>query len=203
MKWCEYLITCLKRTKKEWTSNEPFNGPLMFLAKDVFANYLLSKDHPNTLKIYHLTSILLDLPWKTTKNRVDCGVFSMRHMETYMGGGVKKWMTGLHQESEAQSKQLNQLHFKYLCKILLSNVNILKDDVVVQAREHDSLGRTQQTVATATPNAVRYLVVLFMVDEDKTDVQQLQIIANIIKTLRCSTKLKVDFLNPICNLLFI
>ncbi|KAD6795346.1 hypothetical protein E3N88_06242 [Mikania micrantha] len=32
MNWCEYLITCLQRTKKEWTSNEPFNGPLLFLA---------------------------------------------------------------------------------------------------------------------------------------------------------------------------
>ncbi|KAL8209620.1 hypothetical protein R6Q57_006352, partial [Mikania cordata] len=40
--------------------------------KDVFANYIPSKDHPNALKIYHLTPILLDLPWKTTKNGVDC-----------------------------------------------------------------------------------------------------------------------------------
>ncbi|KAL8204315.1 hypothetical protein R6Q57_009938 [Mikania cordata] len=50
---------------------------------------------------------LVDLPWKTTNNRVDCGIFSMRHMEIYMGGGVKKWKTGLLQESAAQNKQLN------------------------------------------------------------------------------------------------
>ncbi|KAL8242061.1 hypothetical protein R6Q59_012363, partial [Mikania micrantha] len=25
MNWCDYLITCLNRTKKEWTSAEPFN----------------------------------------------------------------------------------------------------------------------------------------------------------------------------------
>ncbi|KAL8244170.1 hypothetical protein R6Q59_010428 [Mikania micrantha] len=112
--------------------------------KDVFANYLLTKDHPNALKIYHLTLTLLDLSWKTTKNGVDCGVFSMRHMETYMGGGLKKWKTGLNQESESQSRQLNQLRFKYLCKILLSNVNILKDDVVVQARDHDSMDQNKK-----------------------------------------------------------
>ncbi|KAL8256197.1 hypothetical protein R6Q59_031264, partial [Mikania micrantha] len=70
--------------------------------------------HPNALKINHLTPILVDLPWKTTNNGVDCGIFSMRHMETYMGGGVKKWKTGLLQESKAQNKQLNQLRFKYL-----------------------------------------------------------------------------------------
>ncbi|KAL8215373.1 hypothetical protein R6Q57_004822 [Mikania cordata] len=108
------------------------------IMKDVFANYLLNKDHPNALKIYnHLTPTLLDLSWKTTKNGVDCGVLSMRHMETYMGGGLKKWKTGLNPESEAQRRQLNQLRFKYLCKILLSNVNILKDDVVIQARDHN------------------------------------------------------------------
>ncbi|KAL8251677.1 hypothetical protein R6Q59_035370 [Mikania micrantha] len=32
MNWCDYLITCLNWTKKEWTSAEPFNGPLLFLA---------------------------------------------------------------------------------------------------------------------------------------------------------------------------
>ncbi|KAL8215167.1 hypothetical protein R6Q57_004616 [Mikania cordata] len=112
--------------------------------KDVFANYLLNKDHPNALKIYNLTSTLLDLPWKTTINGVDCGVFSMRHMETYMGGGLKRWKTGLNPESESQRRQLNQLRFKYLCKILLSNVNILKYDVVIQARDHDSLDQKKK-----------------------------------------------------------
>ncbi|KAL8210425.1 hypothetical protein R6Q57_004862 [Mikania cordata] len=115
--------------------------------KYVFANYLLNKDHPNALKIYNLTPTLLDLPWKTTKNGVDCSVFSMRHMETYMGGGLKKWKTELNPESEAQRRQLNQLRFKYLCKILLSNVNILKDDVGIQARDHDSLDQKKETMA--------------------------------------------------------
>ncbi|KAL8225969.1 hypothetical protein R6Q57_018526, partial [Mikania cordata] len=99
--------------------------------RDVFANYILTKDHPSALKIHHLTPILVDLPWKTMKNGVDCGIFSMKHMKTYMGGGVMKWKTGLHQEFEARNKELNQLRFKYLCKILLSNANFLKEDVLV------------------------------------------------------------------------
>ncbi|KAL8265359.1 hypothetical protein R6Q59_023489 [Mikania micrantha] len=115
--------------------------------KEVFANYLLNKDHPNALKIYNLTPTLLDLPWKTTKNAVDCGVFSMRHMKTYMGGGLKKWKTGLNPESDVQRRQLNQLRFKYLCKILLSNINILRDDVLLQARDHDTLDQKKETMA--------------------------------------------------------
>ncbi|KAL8242305.1 hypothetical protein R6Q59_012607 [Mikania micrantha] len=60
-------------------------------------------------------------------------------METYMGGGPKKWSSGLMNEYEGQNKQLNQLRFKYLCKILMSNVNFLKEDVLVQSRKHDDL----------------------------------------------------------------
>ncbi|KAL8226766.1 hypothetical protein R6Q57_016598 [Mikania cordata] len=56
--------------------------------RDAFATYLLTQDHPNVLKTHHLKPILVDLPWKTTNNGVDCGIFSLRHMETYMGGCV-------------------------------------------------------------------------------------------------------------------
>ncbi|KAL8210167.1 hypothetical protein R6Q57_006899 [Mikania cordata] len=123
--------------------------------KDVFANYLLNKDHPNALKIYNLTPTLLDLPWKTTINGVDCGVFSMRHMETYMGGGLKRWKIGLNPESESQRRQLNQLRFKYLCKILLLNVNILKYDVVIQARDHDSLDQKKKQWPKTVLNQIK------------------------------------------------
>ncbi|KAL8201660.1 hypothetical protein R6Q57_010807 [Mikania cordata] len=57
--------------------------------RDVFVNYLLDNDHPNGYKLHQQTTKILDLPWKTTENGEDRGVFCMRHMETYMGGGVK------------------------------------------------------------------------------------------------------------------
>ncbi|KAL8228645.1 hypothetical protein R6Q59_000552 [Mikania micrantha] len=123
--------------------------------RDVFANYLLTQDHQSALKIHHLTPILVDLSWKITNNGVDCGIFSMRHIETYMGGGVKKWKTGLLQECEAQNKQLNWLRFKYLCKILLSNVNFLTEDVLVQARELDSLAQNKKQWPTTVPNQIK------------------------------------------------
>ncbi|KAL8225818.1 hypothetical protein R6Q57_018375 [Mikania cordata] len=100
--------------------------------RDVVVNYLLDNDHPNALKLHHQTPKIIDLPWKTTENGVDCGVFCMRHMKTYMGGGVKGWRCGLLNESDAQCKQLNQLRIKYLCKILTSSVNFLKDDILAR-----------------------------------------------------------------------
>ncbi|KAL8232455.1 hypothetical protein R6Q57_002233 [Mikania cordata] len=115
-----------------------------YLVIDVFVNYLLDKDHPNAYKLYQQTPKIPDLPWKTTKNGEDCGIFCMRHMETNMGGGVKGWKCGLLQESDGQRRQLQQLRIKYLCKILTSTVNILKDDIIVQAREHDTLDRKKK-----------------------------------------------------------
>ncbi|KAL8240493.1 hypothetical protein R6Q59_013848 [Mikania micrantha] len=103
------------------------------------SNYLLDNDHPNPLKLHDQKPKILDLSWKTTNNGVDCGVFCMRYMETYMGGGVKRWRCGLANEYDAQFKQLNQLRIKYLCKILTSSVNFLKDDVLVQSIAHDDL----------------------------------------------------------------
>ncbi|KAL8265568.1 hypothetical protein R6Q59_023698 [Mikania micrantha] len=50
---------------------------------DVMAKYLLDNDHPNVLKLHHQTPKNIDLPWKNIDNGVGCGVFCMRHMETY------------------------------------------------------------------------------------------------------------------------
>ncbi|KAD6454221.1 hypothetical protein E3N88_08927 [Mikania micrantha] len=62
-----------------------------------------------------------DLPDKM----VDCGVFLMRHMETYKGC-LLNWECGLCGENEAnnlQKLQLNDLRKKYVTKIILHDLN--------------------------------------------------------------------------------
>nr|KAJ0216721.1 hypothetical protein LSAT_V11C300121420 [Lactuca sativa] len=55
----------------------------------------------------------LEMSWRTVKNKVDCGVFAMRHMETYMGQPLSKWKPGLHKESAVQQTTLEKLRQKY------------------------------------------------------------------------------------------
>ncbi|KAL8228490.1 hypothetical protein R6Q57_016074, partial [Mikania cordata] len=62
-----------------------------------------------------------------------------RHMETYMGGGVKGWNIGLLAESVDKKKQLKRLRVKYAHKILRSVINTLHEDILVQAKQHDRL----------------------------------------------------------------
>lgn len=42
----------------------------------------------------------LPLPWRNETNKVDCGIYTMQHMETYVGQCVKDWKIGLQQHAD-------------------------------------------------------------------------------------------------------
>ncbi|KAD3337521.1 hypothetical protein E3N88_06572 [Mikania micrantha] len=80
------------------------------------------------------------------------------------------------------------------------NKDVLYMDVLKQSFESldESIkkrDKLSKKLLQLPPTAIRDLVILFMIDEDATDVQQLHLIADIIQKLRCSMKLKVDFLD--------
>lgn len=37
----------------------------------------------------------LEMKWRTEKNQFDCGIYAIRHMETYKGNGVRGWESKL------------------------------------------------------------------------------------------------------------
>lgn len=84
------------------------------------------------------------LKWRTTGNFIDCGVFVMRHMETYMGENIKKWDCGLAEEGATQKAQLDNLRYKYVAKMLLSNVNKQKELVVREMNEFAKMPADRQ-----------------------------------------------------------
>ncbi|KAL8259002.1 hypothetical protein R6Q59_026955 [Mikania micrantha] len=93
--------------------------------KKTFANYLIQNHHPNGRHISTAKIHRLAMPWRTEFNTVDCGVFLMRHMETYKGC-LLNWECGLCGENEVnnlQKLQLNDLRKKYVTKIILHDLN--------------------------------------------------------------------------------
>ncbi|KAL8247695.1 hypothetical protein R6Q59_008911 [Mikania micrantha] len=93
-------------------------------------------------KIVNLKPKKLEMPWQTEKNFVDCGIFAMRHMETYMGKEIKEWKEDcaiLEESSGKQNEQLLDLRYKYLSKILLSDINILHDEVTKEVKKFEGL----------------------------------------------------------------
>lgn len=72
--------------------------------------------------------------WRTTFNGSDCGIFVMRHMETYVGRGI--FLHELKKESVGQKVQLKLLRAKYLTKIILMDFNEEKAKVLKEAEEY-------------------------------------------------------------------
>ena len=54
--------------------------------------------------IEKLDPVMVEMAWQTNANSVDCGIFVMRHMESFMGQPWNGWRTGLDIESVRNKK---------------------------------------------------------------------------------------------------
>lgn len=68
------------------------------------------------------------MKWMTKQNGTDCGVFLMRHMETF--NGLDGWNCGLEREGKAQMNQLRELRSKYAVKIITHEINEKQQEVM-------------------------------------------------------------------------
>lgn len=84
------------------------------------------------------------MDWCSTENKVDCGVFVMRHMETYKGEEIKKWKCGFSSEMTKQKKQLKMLRFKYAVKVLLCDDNDLKQKITDEVSTFNKLSEAEK-----------------------------------------------------------
>ena len=93
--------------------------------------YLETIHHPAAQQIQVATINRLKMKWRTKSNGIDCGIFAMRHMETYYG--KRPWRCNLQTEGPEQQSRLRRLRLKYLCKILLSDTNQHRNTVSKKA----------------------------------------------------------------------
>lgn len=87
----------------------------------------------------------------TKYNVIDCGVFAMRHMETYLFGGEYDDLCGLRREGKEQQQQLDGLRKKYAAKMLLNDLNKKKAVFEMEVEEHKllPLGERERLEAAA------------------------------------------------------
>ncbi|KAI3774822.1 hypothetical protein L1987_49384 [Smallanthus sonchifolius] len=78
----------------------------------------------------------VEMTWRTLNNKVDCGIFAMRHMETFTSETT--WQCGFDDEKELekQTRQITELRYKYVSKILLSDLNNYKIQLLDYAKEY-------------------------------------------------------------------
>ncbi|KAH6797073.1 hypothetical protein C2S52_021627 [Perilla frutescens var. hirtella] len=107
-------------------------GNTPFFLQDVFSKYLHDAGiNEKSVGINRACITRLKMPWRDAKNTRDCGVYAMRHMETYMGGGVEGWNCGIKRMNGAQ---MRCMRLKYCAAILTAENNIHKDDIIKSAR---------------------------------------------------------------------
>ncbi|KAL4591786.1 hypothetical protein LXL04_004757 [Taraxacum kok-saghyz] len=128
---CEKLESIIKDTMKKDKEPATFDKVDLIL---LFCSYLRKVKHKSTSQLENVDPHRLKMNWRTRGNYNDCGVFCMRHMETYMGDNSGNWSCGLNKESPKQ-QEIDYLRFKYLTKILLSDINQLRDKIIAQTEK--------------------------------------------------------------------
>nr|GLL42171.1 uncharacterized protein LOC109158392 [Ipomoea trifida] len=84
-------------------------------------------------KVDELTEEVVDMSWKESENYIDCGLFVMRHMETYKGT-LKKWNPGFKKKAKLNEEFLIGLRAKYAATIIKWSANILKNVVIKKTK---------------------------------------------------------------------
>lgn len=100
----------------------------------MFATYLESKSLRKKASLFRDATIeRLKMAWRNETNKVDCGVYTMRHMETYMGKRLKDWNPGFKSRSK---NQMRFLRAKFCKAILTSEYNDHNVDIILAAQDH-------------------------------------------------------------------
>ncbi|KAL4569140.1 hypothetical protein LXL04_024771 [Taraxacum kok-saghyz] len=113
----------------------------------LFQLYLDSVKHPKRSQMKRVRPVKFIMSWMTRSNYTDCGIFLMRHMETYKGEELQDWDVNLKVEdpdTDDQQVQLDDLRRKYVTKILTSDVNKLKPTVYSYLPKYDELSVDQK-----------------------------------------------------------
>nr|GMD06051.1 uncharacterized protein LOC109153584 [Ipomoea batatas] len=76
---------------------------------------------------------LVKMSWRTADNKIDCGLYCMRHMETYMGN--PQWKCGFTPKNP-NDPYLASLRALYTSRILMMPVNVHKATVIRNVEEH-------------------------------------------------------------------
>nr|GEX83511.1 hypothetical protein [Tanacetum cinerariifolium] len=133
--------------------NHKYKGIPQAIVGKVFVQYLYYVKCPKAKAIEKAKIKRMKISWRTTRNSTDCGVFTMLHMESYIGA-EGEWKCGRAKESKKQNEQLNSPRSKFAAKIILSEFNLLMEKFMqlVQAFEQKTEEERKKTIDDAIAN---------------------------------------------------
>lgn len=98
--------------------------------------------------------MIAKIKWMSQNNYHDCGVFTMLHMESYVGEAMTKWNCGLDIEGCVQQRQFLRLRIKYLTRILLHKCNVHLEKMNYMALEFEKK-YSKEVIEKMIKNAIK------------------------------------------------
>ncbi|PWA52961.1 hypothetical protein CTI12_AA452110 [Artemisia annua] len=128
-------INILNNNRNEATSYAADYKDICDLLITLFSRYLEGVGHKTSHVVATAVPHILKFKCTMEKNIQDSGIFSMHHMEMYMGEPFSKWDYGLVGKLEKQNLLLLRLRVKCASKFLLHEINVLARKVMLDFEE--------------------------------------------------------------------
>lgn len=121
----------------------------------MFLHFLSRTKHPALQKMLkEVPAKIAKLKWRTQKNKIDCGLYMMMHMEMFEGEIGLKWKTNiLDEKNRHYAEQIKRMRMRYTAKILLHHVNknskMMSDFAIKFDEEHNDKEEQKKMVEEA------------------------------------------------------
>nr|GEW57392.1 ulp1 protease family, C-terminal catalytic domain-containing protein [Tanacetum cinerariifolium] len=116
-----------------------------------FIDYMEKKKYQKCHGLILAKRKVVQIPWKTTYNSHDCGVFVMRYMEMYLGKG--NFFTRIEKEGPGQKVQLNMLCAKMPPKRTSTSEAPAMTQAAIRQLVVDSVATALETQTATMANA--------------------------------------------------
>nr|GMD17745.1 uncharacterized protein LOC109164944 [Ipomoea batatas] len=144
-----YIISVdLKKMKMDIIDNCPtpathkskYGSALADLQAFLASFFVNANLHERAVQVRRLKPKRMQMSWRDGTIPEDSGIYTMRHMESYLGQGVSGWECGL---VKGDRNIVNDLRKKFMHDILVSNINTHKHSVIqcVLEYDHNLVGR--------------------------------------------------------------
>ncbi|CAI9300122.1 unnamed protein product [Lactuca saligna] len=121
-------------------------GMIPNLVKKLFCNYLTSQHHPMAKALCFKVGRVMNISWQVEQVGTDCGIYLMRHMESYMGGSEGRWECGLIDKKAGDLTVILKLRMKYMARLLTADFNKCKSIIVTDFEAFRKLDILEQTM---------------------------------------------------------
>ncbi|CAI9304483.1 unnamed protein product [Lactuca saligna] len=107
--------------------------------KKLLGNYLKTKYYQKSTAFHKIKASVMKMTWKVEKEGSDCGVYLMRHMESYMGENEGRWDCGFTRKKQTDLLALNNLRIKYMARLMKSEYKKHKSMLEKDAEAYERL----------------------------------------------------------------